>query len=356
MVKKNIKVLIVDDSRIVSGLLADLIESDPELTVMGIAGDPYEAVRLIQLETPDVILLDIEMPKMDGITFLKKIMSQHPLPVVIFSSVAEKNSKNALHALRYGALDVIPKPKNIDPNAMEQTRWHILLSLKAAAISKYRLHLLKTPGAGTEKINLKHTVNVLKETPNESFRKIVLIGASTGGTQAIEFILEHLTPPVPPILITQHMPGGFTHSFAERLNTISSLQVHEAENAMTLKTNHVYVANGFYHLQLVKSGERYRVRLGEGEAVNRHKPSVDVLFHSAAQYAGDKAVGILLTGMGDDGARSLLEMKNAGAVTIAQDEKSAVVWGMPRKAVQLGAAAKVLSLIEISNYLNGLKY
>lgn len=355
MGNRKIKVLIVDDSRIVSGLLAELVESDSGLTVMGIAGDPYEAVKLIQRETPDVILLDIEMPKMDGITFLKKIMSQHPIPVVIFSGVAEVHSKNAIDAFKYGALDVIPKPKSVNPRAMEETRSRILFSLKAAALSKNRLHLLRSH---KPELSVSSSQEPLKvQLPETGINKIIVMGASTGGTQAIEYILTRLNPSVPPILITQHMPGGFTRSFAERLESICSLHVMEAEENQILEPGHVYVANGYYHLEVAKSGLHYKVRLSDTEPLNRHKPSVDVLFSSVLhQVPPKKVVAVLLTGMGEDGARAMLELKNAGAMTIAQDEKSSVVWGMPGKAVKLGAATRVQSLSEITEFLNGMNY
>ncbi|MBN2616467.1 MAG: chemotaxis response regulator protein-glutamate methylesterase [Bacteroidales bacterium] len=354
MGNKKFKVLIVDDSRIVSELLTELVESDADLTVMGTAVDPYEAVRLIQNETPDVILLDIEMPKMNGITFLKKIMSQHPIPVVIFSGVAEVHSQNAMDALRFGALDVIPKPKSVDPRAIEETRTRILFSLKAAALSRNRLHLIRSQRPeqydGSQKEHPK--VRLTEKEVN----KVIVMGASIGGTQAIEYILTRLKPTAPPILITQHMPGGFTRSFAERLESICPLTVSEAEENQVLEQGHVYIANGYYHLQLARTGMHYKVRLTDDEPVNRHKPSVDVLFWSAIKSVSpEKLVAILLTGMGEDGARSMLDLKHAGALTIAQDEKSSVVWGMPGKAVKIGAATQVLSLSEITEVLNKLK-
>lgn len=351
----KIKVLIVDDSRIVSGLLAELVGSDSGLTVIGTAADPYEAVKLIQKETPDVILLDIEMPKMDGITFLKKIMSQHPIPVVIFSGVAEVHSKNAMDALRYGALEVIPKPRSVDPRSMEQTRSRILFSLKAAALSKDRLHLLRSQKS-EQSVSSSNSYPKVRLTES-GVNQVIFMGASTGGTQAIEYILTRIKPTVPPILITQHMPGGFTRSFAERLESISPLTVVEAEDNQILEPGHVYVANGYYHLQVTRSGLHYKIRLSDDEPVNRHKPSVDVLFQSALKSVPcEKVIAILLTGMGEDGARTMLKLKNAGALTIAQDEKSSVVWGMPGKAVKLGAATWVQSLAEITEFLNRLNY
>lgn len=348
---RKIKVLIVDDSRIVSGIVSELIGKDPELKVMGIAGDPYEAVKLIQMETPDVILLDIEMPKMDGITFLKKIMSQHPIPVVVFSGVAETNSKNAMLAFRYGALDVIPKPKSFTPKVLEEVQSRIVFALKASANSKNRLHLLQT-----YKPAHKTMVSKVKQPDIMGLDKIILIGASTGGTQAIEYILTRIEHSLPPVLITQHMPGGFTTSFAQRLDSICSLTVVEAEDNQILEMNHVYVANGYYHLQVIKSGYHFKTRLVDDPPVNRHKPAVDALFRSALKYVpSKKIIALLLTGMGDDGVEAMLELKESGAFTIAQDEKSSVVWGMPGKAVKYGAASKVMSLSEIVLFLNTLK-
>lgn len=359
MKKEPYKVLVVDDSPLITRMVSEIINSDSELRVMGIAGDPFEATRLLNEEIPDVILLDIEMPLMDGITFLKKIMSQHPLPVVIFSAVAEKNSKNALDALHFGALDVVQKPKNLIGKAFEEMKSYLTDALKAAVLSKGKLNLLRTSNNSI----VKKTVSgreIRFMNPDENLfhgnERLIFMGASTGGTQAIEFLLSRLSPPLPAILIIQHMPGGFTRSFAERLNDFSALNVKEAEDGELVKNNCVYIANGFYHMLLSKIGFQYRIRQKEGPLMNRHKPSVDILFKSAARHAGPHGIGILLTGMGDDGARGLLKMKEAGAFTIAQDEKSAVVWGMPGSAVKMGAALKVYSQMEILNFLNALKY
>jgi two-component system chemotaxis response regulator CheB len=347
-----IRVLVVDDSPVVKELVSQIINADAELEVMGEASDPYEAVKIMKLEQPDVILLDIEMPHMDGLTFLKKIMSQHPLPVVIFSGVAESGSKNAMDAIRYGAVSVLQKPKHLSGQAMKEMRIMFCDTLKGAAAAKARLRLIHEQSVSAKPFQ-KYTADVIlakvsafQQSPIFS-KKVILIGASTGGTQAIDFLARYLQPPLPAILIVQHMPGDFTKAFAKRLNAYSKLLVKEAENGEEVKDNAIYIANGYYHLLLTRKGSTYYLQLKDGPLVNRHKPAVDVLFRSGARYAGKNATGILLTGMGDDGARGLLELKEAGAHTIAQDKESSVVWGMPRVAWEMGAAEKLLSLQQI---------
>ncbi len=351
MISENpIKVLLVDDSVVVTQIVSRMIEEDERLTVMGIAADPYEAVEIMKKERPDVILLDIEMPRMDGLTFLRKIMAQHPIPVVIFSSVARKNSHNAIKALEYGAVAVLQKPGSLTSPEFLDTKVRFLETLKGAAASAPRLRLLrKNSYAEPSQMLSENKVDANRMIPS---RKIIVLGASTGGTQAIEYLMRNLKPELPGMLITQHMPGEFTKAFADRLNSVSLLHIKEAEDGDTVKNNCVYIGSGFYHLMLEKRGTEYLVRLKDGPLVNRHKPSVDVLFRSAARHAGPHSTGILLTGMGDDGARGLLEMKEAGAMTIAQDEASSVVFGMPKAAVNLGAAHQILSLHEILNYLS----
>ncbi len=356
MISENpIQVLLVDDSKMVTQVVSHIIEEDDRLQVMGIASDPYEAVEIMKKERPDVILLDIEMPRMDGLTFLRKIMTQHPIPVVIFSGVAPKNSHNAMKALEYGAVAVLQKPKSIISPEFQDIKTRFLETLKGAAAAGPNLRLLrKAPYPKTG-----HSAGLFapaeKKNPAHMppSKEIIVIGSSTGGTQAIEYLLHSLKPDLPGILITQHMPGEFTKAFADRLNQESALVVKEAEDGETIKNNCVYVANGFFHLLLEKRGADYVVRLKDGPLVNRHKPSVDVLFRSAARHAGPRALGILLTGMGDDGARGLLEMKQAGAMTIAQDKASSVVFGMPKAAIDLGAANRILSLHMILDYLKG---
>ncbi len=356
MISDNpIKVLLVDDSAIVTKVVAGIIEEDDRLQVMGTAADPYEAVEIMKRERPDVILLDIEMPRMDGLTFLRKIMTQHPVPVVIFSSVAPKNSYNAIKALEYGAVAVLQKPGSMTSPQFQENKIRFLEILKGAAAAAPGLRLLqKRPHTKISYYSEKELEDKRKDAGQmPPSREIIVLGSSTGGTQALEFLLQNLKPGIPGILITQHMPGEFTKAFAERLNTLSALHVKEAENGETVRNNCVYIGNGFYHLMVEKQGLGYEVKLKDGPLVNRHKPSVDVLFRSAARHAGAHAVGILLTGMGNDGAKGLLEMKQAGALTIAQDKTSSVVFGMPKAAIRLGAAQRILSLSQILDFLNG---
>lgn len=351
---KPIKVLLVDDSAMVTKVVSHIINEDKELTVMGVAANPYEAVEIMKREKPDVILLDIEMPRMDGLTFLRKIMTQHPIPVVIFSGVAPKNSRNAVKALEYGAVAVLQKPKSILSPEFQETKIRFLEALKGAAASVTGLPLLRRRIHDVS-IFAENEITELEKHQKATLlpsRKVIVLGASTGGTQAIEFLMRNIKTDLPGMLITQHMPGEFTRAFAERLNTISKLHIQEAEDGEIVHNNTVYIGNGFYHILLEKEQNTYKVRIKDGPLVNRHKPSVDVLFRSAARQAGPQALGILLTGMGNDGAKGLLEMKEAGAITIAQDKKSSVVFGMPRAAIQLGAAQYILSLNEILKFLN----
>lgn len=351
--EKPYKILIVDDSKTVVDWVSSIIQADSELIILGTAENPFEAVKIIEQETPDVILLDIEMPKMDGLTFLKKIMSQHPIPVVIFSGVAPKSSRKALEAFQYGAVEVIQKPDLLTGKKGKAVGVQILQALKSAALAKEKLQLLRSSSIHSNGSVVHSHKNVSMEAEKD---KIIFIGASAGGPQALEYLLKNIQPPSPPILICQHMPGDFTKLFAERLNTLSELDVKEGVEGEIIEENHVYIANGFYHLMVVKSGLNYKIHLKDGPLVNLHKPAVDILFKSAARYAGDKAIGILLTGMGSDGATGLLELKKAGAYTLVQDKKSALVWGMPGAAFKLNASHRVLSLKEILNYINNLKH
>ncbi len=349
-----IQVLLVDDSRIITHVVSRIIEEDEGFLVMGIAGDPYEAVDLMKKKRPDVILLDIEMPRMDGLTFLRKIMSQHPIPVVIFSGVAEKNSHNAIKALEYGAVAVLQKPKSIISPDFQEMKVRFMEALKGAAASKPRLRLLHSSFKKDHPYSAEELLEKKAKTGQQRpSHQVVVVGSSTGGTQAIEFLIRNLNPGGPGILITQHMPGEFTKAFAERLNTFSPLLIKEAEDGEVIRNSCVYISNGFYHLLIERHKPDYVVRLKDGPLVNRHKPSVDVLFRSVARHAGSHAIGILMTGMGNDGARGLLEMKEAGAITIAQDEASSVVFGMPKAAIHLGATQNVFSLKKILDYLNG---
>jgi len=350
-----IKVLLVDDSAMVTKVVSHIIDEDKQLSVMGVAANPYEAVEIMKKEKPDVILLDIEMPLMDGLTFLRKIMTQHPIPVVIFSGVAPKNSHNAVKALEYGAVAVLQKPKSILSPEFQETKIRFLETLKGAAASASGLQLLRKKMYDSHHTPENENHEQPAKAKNSALfpsRKIIVLGASTGGTQAIEFLVRNIKANLPGILITQHMPGEFTKAFAERLNTVSRLHIREAKDGEIVHNNTVYIGNGFFHILVEKEGSNYKVRVKDGPLVNRHKPSVDVLFRSAARQAGSQALGILLTGMGNDGAKGLLELKKAGAVTIAQDKNSSVVFGMPKAAIQLGAAQYVLSLDEILKFLN----
>ncbi|MGB8012265.1 MAG: chemotaxis response regulator protein-glutamate methylesterase [Terriglobales bacterium] len=338
----KIHVLIVDDSAVVRQTLSEVLSSDPEIEVIGTASDPFVAAERIQERKPDVITLDIEMPRMDGLTFLQKIMSQHPIPVVICSSLAEEGAQSTLKALEYGAVDIITKPRLGSKQFLEESQIAICQVVKAAAAAN--LHRLRPVRVVEPKLTADAILSPATHAMAETTEKVVAIGASTGGTEALKVVLERLPPDAPGIVIVQHMPETFTRAFANRLNTLCSITVKEAEPNDTVLRGHALIAPGNHHMLLQRSGARYYVDIKEGPLVCRHRPSVDVLFRSAARYAGQNAVGVILTGMGDDGARGMLEMKQAGAKTIAQDEATCVVFGMPNEAVKRGAVDKVLPL------------
>ena len=344
---KKIKVLIVDDSAVVRQALEGILNSDPEIAVMGTASDPFYAAEKIAKSIPDVITLDVEMPRMDGITFLKKIMSQHPIPVVICSSLTGSGTETALKALEYGAVEIISKPAIGTKQFLEESRIRICDVVKAAARVKTR----RIPESRF--IEPKMTADVIIPKPGrnamiQTTEKVVVVGASTGGTEALRIFLEAMPLDAPGIVIVQHMPENFTASFAQRLNTLCQVSVKEAQNNDTVLRGRVLIAPGNHHLLLKRSGARYYVEIKDGPLVSRHRPSVDVLFRSASRYAGKNAVGVIMTGMGDDGARGLLEMKEAGAVTIAQDEATSVVFGMPQEAIKLEAVDRVVPLQNIA--------
>ena len=345
---RKIRVLIVDDSAVVRQALTEILSSDPELEIMGTASDPFVAAQKIRETVPDVITLDVEMPRMDGVTFLQKIMSQHPIPVVMCSSLTEKGSETALKALEYGAVEIIQKPKLGVKQFLDESKVIICDTVKAAAQAR-----VKRITPGTRQVAPKLTADAVLSRPTgnamiQTTEKVVMVGASTGGTEALKVFLEAMPLDAPGIVIVQHMPEHFTRSFAARLDKICRISVKEAENNDTVVRGRALIAPGNAHALLKRSGARYFVEIKEGPLVSRHRPSVDVLFRSAARYAGKNAVGVIMTGMGDDGAKGLLEMKEAGAVTIAQDEQSCVVYGMPKEAVKLGAADRVLSLEQIA--------
>lgn len=344
---RRIKVLVVDDSASVRQTLTDVLESDPEITVIGTAADPYVAARRIQEEVPDVITLDIEMPRMDGITFLRKIMAQRPMPVVMCTALADEGSTALMQAFEAGAVDVILKPRVDTRQFLIETRVRICDTIKAAASARMGR---VSPSAGVRPVATKLTADAMLPPPAARPRTgavtepVVCIGASTGGTESLRVVLEALPADAPAIVIVQHMPEGFTRAFARRLDSLCAVEVREAEDGDAVMRGRVLIAPGNHHMLLERTGSRYQVAVREGPLVTRHRPSVDVLFRSAARSAGANALGILMTGMGDDGARGLGEMKQSGATTVAQDEASSVVFGMPKEAISRGAADKILPL------------
>ena len=355
----KIRVLIVDDSASVRTTLSDIIAADPELEVMATAADPYVAVERIRQEVPDVMFLDIELPRMDGITFLKKIMAQRPIPVVICSSLAQDGSDAFMQALEAGAVDVVAKPRVDTAQFLQESRMRICDAAKAAAHAKLRGLAKASPvlrvASPDVKVEAKLTADAIIPPISDARRAsliarlpvtepLVAIGASTGGTEALREVLEALPAASPPILIVQHMPEKFTTAFARRLDMGCAVRVKEAEDGDLVLPGQVLIAPGNLHMLLVRNGSRYTVKIEEGPHVSRHRPSVDVLFRSTAQSAGKNALGMLLTGMGDDGARGLLEMRQMGCLTLAQDEASCVVFGMPKEAIQRGAAVRTLPL------------
>jgi two-component system chemotaxis response regulator CheB len=345
----KIKVLIVDDSALVRQALAEILSSDPQIEVMVPAPDPFVAAERIRACVPDVITLDVEMPRMDGLTFLHKIMSQHPIPVVMCSSLTGSGSETAMKALEYGAVDIIVKPKMGTKQFIEESRVRICDAVKAAAMTKGKLR----PVSQMRTVAPKLTADVIMEKPSskamiQTTEKIVVVGASTGGTEALKVFLEMLPENSPGIVIVQHMPEHFTAAFAKRLDSTCRVTVKEAENNDSVVTGRVLIAPGNHHTLLKRSGARYYVEIKDGPLVSRHRPSVDVLFRSAARYAGKNAVGVIMTGMGDDGARGMKEMFDAGAITLSQDEATCVVYGMPQEAVKLGGVHRTLPLQQLA--------
>ena len=352
MSTQKIRVLVVDDSAVVRQTLSEVLQSDPEIEVIATAGDPFVAADRIAEQVPDVITLDIEMPRMDGLTFLKKLMSQHPIPVVICSSLAEEGAQSTIKALEYGAVDIVTKPRLGTRQFLEDSRVALCDAVKAAAAARVRA---LTPSHTVEpKLTADAILSPATHAMAETTEKVVVIGASTGGTEALKTVLESLPADTPGIVIVQHMPELFTRAFANRLDGLCNITVKEAETNDTVIRGRALIAPGNHHLLLKRSGARYFVEVKDGPLVCRHRPSVDVLFRSAARYAGQNAVGIILTGMGDDGARGMLEMKQAGARTIAQDEATCVVFGMPKEAIKLNGVDKVLPLSSVAGALLAL--
>lgn len=333
---KKIRVLIVDDSAVVRKVLTEELGRDPEIEVVGSAPDPYVAREKIVRLSPDVMTLDIEMPRMDGITFLGKLMKHHPLPVVIVSSLTPKGGALAMEAMAAGAVEIMRKPGAA--YSVGEMSTELIDKIKAASLAKMKGKCdLPVDRPAAKKFHLTRTTN-----------KVVAIGASTGGTEALAFVLASMPPDAPGIIIVQHMPEHFTRSFADRLNQLCEIQVKEAEDGDQVAPGRALIANGNNHMLLNRSGAVYRVRVKGGPLVSRHRPSVDVLFKSVATFAGGNAVGVIMTGMGKDGAQGLKAMKDAGAATIAQNEASCIVFGMPREAMALGCVDHVLHLNNIA--------
>ncbi|GAB6057752.1 protein-glutamate methylesterase/protein-glutamine glutaminase [Desulfonatronum parangueonense] len=341
--KSKIKVLVVDDSALVRQTLIELLTSDPGIEVIGAVGDPYAAVERMKEIVPDVMTLDVEMPRMDGLTFLRKIMTQHPIPVIICSTLTEQGAETTLKALEYGAMEIIQKPKVGTKKFFEESRIRICDAVKAAASAKLKPY---------SSIQVKPKLNADAVIPMSPARKamvkttekVVVVGASTGGTEALRILLQSLPMDCPAIAVVQHMPENFTAAFAKRLDGICRITVREAVDGDTMLRGQALIAPGNRHCLLKRSGARYYVEIKDGPLVSRHRPSVDVLFRSAARYAGANAVGVIMTGMGDDGAKGMREMFDAGAHTVAQDEQTCVVFGMPHEAIKKGGVRKVLPL------------
>lgn len=365
---RPIKVLIVDDSALVRTMLKEMLSSDPEIEVIGTASDPFDAREKIKKLRPDVLTLDIEMPKMDGVTFLKNLMRLHPLPVVMVSTLTEKGADITFEAMDLGAVDFVSKPKIDLVNTFEAYTLEICLKVKTAArVSKSMLERqyaryvankkdrpkLASSPALPRSVPAKLTTDAVLPKLNTQLRhpksaiKIIALGASTGGTEAIKEVLMRMPADTPAIVITQHIPAAFSLPFAKRMDTVTEMRVFHAEDGQKILQGHVYIAPGDKHLMIVRDGANYICRLNDGPPVNRHKPAVDVMFRSVVQNMGPNAIGVLLTGMGADGAVGMKEMQEVGASTIAQDEKSSVVWGMPGEAVKIGAADYILPLDKI---------
>jgi two-component system chemotaxis response regulator CheB len=338
MMGRRVRVLVVDDSALIRQLLTTLLSEDPEIEVVGTADDPYAARERIKALNPDVVTLDVEMPHMDGITFLRKIMTLRPMPVIMISTLTQAGADVTLEALEIGAVDFVAKPSGDATRALPALAGELQAKVKAAARTRIATR------AAMAAVPLKKAARSVR--PNG---KIVAIGASTGGVEALKVVLMQLPPDCPPILITQHMPPRFTAAFAQRLNRECPMAVSEAADGDIVEQGHVYIAPGSHHLELVKGASGYRCTLNDGPTVTGHRPSVDVLFRSVARSAGKSAIGVILTGMGKDGADGLLEMRKAGAQTIGQDEASSLVYGMPQVAFERGGVMRQCSLVNIAD-------
>ena len=342
-----IRVLIVDDSATAREVLSNALKKDREIEIVGTAPDAYVARDKIVSLKPDVVCLDVEMPRMDGITFLKKIMKYMPIPVLMVSSLTQKGASVTLDALEAGAIDYVAKPHQNIYDGIDDIEKELIAKVKMVASSNLKARISKRISSGEQLIENKYS---LANTTN----KIIAIGASTGGTVALSELVQSLPRDIPGTVIVQHMPAGFTDSFAKRLNEISEVEVAEAKDGDVISKGKVLIAPGDYHMVIRREGGQYKVKLGTGDKVSGHRPSVDVLFNSVSKYAGSNAIGIILTGMGSDGAKGLLKMRNSGSHTIGQDEKSSVVYGMPKVANDIGAVEAELPLDQINHKIISL--
>jgi two-component system chemotaxis response regulator CheB len=342
------RVLIIDDSALIRSLLTEIIGKQPDLEVIGTAPDPLVAREMIRALDPDVLTLDVEMPRMDGLDFLEKLMRLRPTPVVMVSTLTERGAEVTMRALELGAIDFVAKPKLGIASGMKELAVEICDKIRVAAQAKLHRHVSARPAASVAAAADKAAPERFSRMSTE---KLIAIGASTGGTEAIREVLVRLPPDCPGVLITQHMPAGFTRSFATRMNALSRIAVSEASDGERVLPGHAYIAPGDRHMRLAKSGSNYIIALDDTEPVNRHRPSVEVLFRSVATVAGRNALGVMLTGMGRDGATAMLEMRNAGSFNIAQDEATCVVFGMPREAIAAGAIDEILPVTEIADRL-----
>jgi two-component system chemotaxis response regulator CheB len=349
MSTKKIRVLVVDDSAVMRQLLSDILSSDPDIEVVGTAPDPYVAREKIKRLNPDVLTLDVEMPRMDGLAFLRNLMRLRPMPVVMCSSLTQNGAAVALDALSLGAVDFVAKPAVDVERGIREANQEIISKVKIAAQARVR-PLAAVPTLVVPDRHDASAVLPKRSAPTHfaTTDKIIAIGASTGGTEAIKEVLAHLPADIPGVVIAQHIPQAFCVPFAARMNANSALNVCVANDHQPILAGHVYIAPGDRHLLVVRNGARYQCHLSDGELVNRHRPSVDVLFRSVAQSAGRNSIGVMLTGMGRDGAEGMKEMREAGAATIAQDENTSVVWGMPGAAWQIGAAQSLHPLTQIA--------
>lgn len=340
---KPIRVLVVDDSALVRQMLTEILEQDPAIQVVGSAHDPVMARDKIKQLSPDVLTLDVEMPRMDGVTFLRNLMRLRPMPVVMVSTLTQKGSEVTLDALELGAVDFVSKPTVDIAHRLGDYAQEIIAKVKVAAGARVRQ--LQTV---TERNSADAVLPSVKPRHFKTTDKLIALGASTGGTEAIREVLERMPADSPAMVITQHIPEAFSKPFSERMNRCSAMTVTQATDGEQIVPGHVYIAPGDRHLLVVRDGARFRCKLNDGPPVNRHRPSVDVMFRSVAQNIGPNAIGVILTGMGDDGAKGMKEMRDAGAHTIAQDEKTCVVWGMPGEAVAQDAVCETVALPHVA--------